>query len=95
MEENRGMVKNHRAVLSNRRGIALTGVVDVISFDLGEVLLETELGMLHIKGKDLHVNRLNVEKGEVDVEGTLDSLTYTDTSVYETRGQGVFGRLFG
>lgn len=95
MEESRGMVKNHRAVVSNRRSIALTGVVDVISFDLNEVLLETELGMLHIKGKDLHVNRLNVEKGEVDVEGTLDSLNYTDTSAYETRGQSMFGRLFG
>lgn len=95
MEESRGMVKTHRAVISNRRSIALTGVVDVISFDLNEVLLETELGMLHIKGKDLHVNRLSVEKGEVDVEGTLDSLTYTDTSLYETKGQGVFGRLFG
>ena len=95
MEESRGMVKNHRAVLSNRRSISLTGVVDVISFDLNEVFLETELGMLHIKGKDLHVNRLNVEKGEVDVEGTLDSLTYTDTSMYETRGQSMFGRLFG
>ena len=93
MEESRGMVKNHRAVLSNRRSISLTGVVDVISFDLNEVLLETELGMLHIKGKDLHVNRLNVEKGEVDVAGKIDSLSYSDVSNAH-KGESLLGRIF-
>lgn len=93
--DNRMVVKTHRAVLVNRKSVTLTGIIDVISFDLNEVLLETELGMLQIKGKDLHVNRLSVEKGEVDVEGTLDGFTYTDTSAYENKGQSLIGRLFG
>ena len=72
----------------------LTGVVDVLSFDLTEILLETDQGMLMIRGSDLHVNRLTLEKGEVDVEGKIDSLTYSD-SVAKPTGTSILSRLFG
>ena len=70
--------KSHKVLLVNRGNGAFSGVVDVLSFDVVEILLETELGMLLIKGQDLHVNRLSLEKGEVDIEGRIDSLTYSD-----------------
>ena len=54
----------------------MTGVLDVLSFDLNEILLETEQGMLMVKGTYLHVNRLTVEKGEVDLSGIIDSIAY-------------------
>ena len=56
----------HKLTLSNRRTAGITGVSDVISFDISEVLLETDMGMLKIQGADLHVNRLTLEKGEID-----------------------------
>ncbi len=93
--EEKTPIKTHRAVLNNRRNAMFTGVVDVISFDLTEILLETELGMLHVKGKDLHVNRLSVEKGEVDIEGRLDSFIYTDTGDLSRKNDSLLGRLFG
>lgn len=65
--------KAHKILLSNRKTAAFTGILDVLSFDVSEILLETEQGMLLIKGNDLHVNRLTLEKGEVDVEGRIDS----------------------
>ena len=49
--------------------------------------------MLHIKGKNLHVNRLNLEKGEVDIDGQVDVLTYSDVPGMK-RKNGMFGRLF-
>lgn len=58
----------------------VTGVLDVLSFDLNEVLLETEQGMLMVRGNDLHVNRLSLEKGEVDLAGKIDSVTYSDVN---------------
>ena len=76
MDETR-VGKTHKIMLNNRKTGTISGVLDVISFDVEAVLLETEQGMLHIKGKDLHVNRVNLEKGEVDVEGTMDALSYT------------------
>lgn len=84
----------HKVSLTNRGALAVNGVVDVISFDLNEVLLETEAGMLAIKGKDLHVNRLSLEKGEVDISGTIDSMQYSDVSGYGQKAESFFGRLF-
>ena len=74
MEEQQKTVKAHKLVVNNRKTSMVTGVLDVLSFDLNEILLETEQGMLLVKGTDLHVNRLSVEKGEVDLSGTIDSV---------------------
>ena len=86
MEERTTVSKNHKLVVNNRKTSLVTGVLDVLSFDLNEVFLETEQGMLMVKGSDLHVNRLNLEKGEVDLSGTIDSIAYSDVqSAVSTR----------
>lgn len=78
--------RSHKFMLTNRRTCLVSGVCDVLSFDLSEILLETDQGMLMIKGSDLHVNRLTLEKGEVDIEGKIDSLTYSDAANYGGKG---------
>ena len=93
MEENK-IVKAHKIVLTNRRNGSFTGVLDVISFDISEILLETEQGMLNVKGKDLHVNRLNLEKGEVDIEGNIDAFTYSQVPSVVKKSEGFLGKLF-
>lgn len=84
----------HKISMMNRRTGSITGVSDVISFDISEVLLETELGMLQIKGADLHVNRLSLEKGEIDLEGRIDSLQYSEISDFKKGGESLLNRLF-
>ena len=84
----------HKLSLINRRSCTLTGVSDVLSFDVSEILLETEEGMLLIKGNDLHVNRLSLEKGEVDIEGKIDSLAYSEIKDYGKQAESFLGRLF-
>ena len=79
MEEQR-IAKAHKLVVNNRKTSMVTGVLDVLSFDLNEILLETEQGMLMVKGTDLHVNRLSVEKGEVDLSGNIDSIAYSSST---------------
>lgn len=86
--------KAHKMILSNRRTGTITGVADVISFDITEVLLETEQGMLMIKGADLHVNRLTLEKGEIDIEGRIDSLAYSEVTSFQKQSESLIGRLF-
>ncbi len=86
--------RTHKFMLTNRRTCLVSGVCDVLSFDLSEILLETDQGMLMIKGSDLHVNRLTLEKGEVDIEGKIDSLTYSDVAAYGGKGESLLGRLF-
>ena len=93
MEENK-LMKSHKIVLTNRKGGNFSGVLDVISFDISEVLLETEQGMLMIKGDDLHVSRLTLDKGEVDVDGKIDSFTYSDVSGAGHKGESLLAKLF-
>ena len=93
MEEQR-IAKTHKLVVNNRKTAMVTGVLDVLSFDLNEILLETEQGMLTIKGADLHVNRLTLEKGEVDIEGRIDSMAYSEVTDFHKAGASLLGRLF-
>lgn len=86
--------KNHRIVIHNRKSIALTGVKDVLSFDSIEILLDTVQGMLMIRGEELHVNRLSLEKGEVDVDGKIDSFAYAGDKTATKGNESLFGRLF-
>ena len=84
----------HRVSMTGRRAAILTGVEDVLSFDEHEILLQTTEGVLTIKGEDLHVNRLSVEKGEIDMEGSITSLSYSDKDGFRQNGESLFGRLF-
>ena len=93
MEENK-LTKSHKVTLVNRKSGNFTGVLDVISFDISEILLETEQGMLNLKGKDLHVNRLNLEKGEVDIEGTIDAISYSQIPTSLKKSQSFLGNIF-
>ena len=57
-------------------------------------MLDTDMGLLTIKGKDLHVSRLTVEKGEADVDGTIDSLVYSSNEALRKSAESWFVRLF-
>ena len=94
MEEKSISTKSHKVLMINRKNGTFSGVVDVLSFDVAEILLETELGMLLIKGHDLHVNRLSLEKGEIDIEGRIDSLTYSEVKSAQKQTESFLGRLF-
>lgn len=92
MEELR-IANTQKISLTNRSQALVTGVRDVLAFDTVQVLLDTELGMLEIKGEDLHVVRLMLEKGEVALEGRIDSLVYSDVPT-GAKAESLFTRLF-
>ena len=92
MDEKMGL--SHKVTLHNREKGTLTGILDVISFDESTIVLDTDMGLLTIRGKDLHVNRLTLEKGEIDIEGRTDSLVYSSNESYRKSGQSLLTRLF-
>lgn len=94
MIEDKLSTRPHKLVLQNRSAANLSGIQDVVSFDENQVVLDTDMGLLTIKGKDLHVNRLTLEKGEVDIDGTVDSLVYSSNATFRKSGQSLFSRLF-
>ncbi len=94
MEHNYGKQGQHRLVINNRETLEVTGVMHVDSFDDEEVILETEQGLLAIRGEDLHIKQLNLEKGELSIEGLVLELVYSDDKRFRERGKGFFDRLF-
>ena len=93
MEEVRN-TRGQRITLNNRGTGVITGVNAVISFDPNEVLLETEQGMLLIKGNELNVTKLTLDKGEVEIDGRVESFTYSDMKPGLKGENGFFERLF-
>lgn len=92
--EQSNISKSHKLSMDNRKCLTLTGIKDVVSFDLTQILLESTLGMIHIKGSDIKVTRLSLEKGEVDIEGTVDSIVYSDVKDYGEKGKSILKRMF-
>ena len=80
-------IRPHKLTLENRGAGTVTGIREVVSFD-------ENLGLLTVKGKDLHVSRLTLEKGEVDLDGTIDSLNYSSNEALRKSGESLFTRLF-
>ena len=84
----------HKVTIVGRKNGTISGVSDVLSFDVGEIVLQTQDGLLMVKGEDLHVSRLTLEKGEVDIDGKIDSLTYTSQGKKNQKQESFFGRMF-
>lgn len=87
-------IRPHKLTLENRGSGTITGIREVVSFDENQVVLDTDLGILTMKGKDLHVSRLTLEKGEVDLDGTIDSLSYSSNEALRKSGESLLTRLF-
>ena len=81
----------HLISLNDRKCLAVSGVLDVDSFDDMTVVVYTSLGELTVKGRSLHIQRLCIETGDLTIEGDVDSLTYAEV---HDRSGGFFGKLF-
>lgn len=80
-------------ILENRRKLSISGVLDVLSFDDQIVILETELGMLTVKGEDLRINKLSIDTTEVVIEGIINNLSYSEKQDKKSSG-GFIGKIF-
>ena len=74
-DTNKNYIQN--VYLENREKLSISGVLDVVSFDESIVILKTEQGDLQVKGKGLHVTRVDLGKGEVDLEGFVETMDYS------------------
>lgn len=83
----------HSLILENRERLTVTGVVDVESFNDEMVVADTEMGLLIIRGEDLHINKLSVESSELSIEGYIASLEYSDKDG-RSKGMSFFAKMF-
>ena len=81
---------NHEIVLSSRKKLTMNGVRDVLSFDEYTVRLDTVCGELEICGDNLKVSTLDTNKGDIVLDGNIESVIYYDKTKNERRG--IFGK---
>ncbi len=82
----------HTIILENRKSLSIGGVTDVDSFDEREIRLYTKLGELTVTGRDLHINAVSIETGNMTVEGDIWSLQYGDRD--KQNAVSLLGKLF-
>ena len=80
-------------VLENREKLNITGVLDVLSFDDQIVILETELGLLTVKGENLRINKLSLDTSEVTIDEEICQLAYSEKDMNEKSG-GFLNKIF-
>ena len=81
---NTAVVQN--LILENRGKLSISGVLDVLSFDDQVIMVETELGLLTIKGENLRITKLSIDTSEVIVEGNISYLAYSNKEVEKNKG---------
>jgi sporulation protein YabP len=90
---NKTSIQEHDVIMRGRRTLEITGVKQVESFDNEEFLLETVMGFLAIKGQNLQMKNLDVDKGIVSIKGKIYDLVYLDEHNGE-KAKGFFSKLF-
>jgi len=91
-EEVRKMpVKLHGLNLEGRGKLSISGVEDVSGFDETLVVLTTSQGELSVRGSELHIERIDLEAGQLELKGHVQELSYDEPQ----RSASLWSRLFG
>ncbi len=91
MENNSGILQN--LILENREKLSISGVSDVLSFDDQIIIIETDLGLLTIKGENIRINKLSIDTSEAIIEGNINSLVYSNSD-FQKKGGNIINKIF-
>ena len=81
-------------ILENREKLNVSGVLDVLSFDDQVVIIETELGLLTVKGENLRINKLNIDTSETIVEGDICPMAYSENKNSDKNKTSIISKIF-
>lgn len=70
----------HQLTLLDREDLSINGVMNLGSYDEKEILMETEQGLLTVKGENLNIKQLNLDQGNINIEGVIRVVAYDDAA---------------
>jgi sporulation protein YabP len=85
--------KKSMLMLENRKRLTINGVIEVVNFNENQILLNTDVGTMVVKGQELKMNKLDVQNGDVIITGKVDSFVYTSDKV-RAKKDSIISRLF-
>lgn len=95
MEEKKNV--RHRSqniILEDREKMSVSGVEHVLSFNEEIISLVTVQGNITIKGEGLDIKKLNLDDGNLSIEGYIASITYSEKKDMSSKGMGFLGKMF-
>lgn len=90
-EQSTQLAKRHSLSLDGREKLSVAGVEDVSGFDESLIVLTTAQGDLIIRGQSLHIERIDLDQGQLELRGQIQELSYDEPA----RDRSLWGKLFG
>lgn len=90
-DEAKQNAKPHSLNVENRTKLSLSGVDDVSGFDENTIILTTSLGDLTVRGDGLHIDRIDLDIGQLEVQGHIRELSYDEP----VQSSSLWTKLFG
>ncbi len=91
MADDKRNYSNHKIIIDERESITINGVTEVLSFDEEGIMCSSTLGLIVIRGNNLHISRLDLDAEVLSAEGSINSVEYADEPI---TGGGILKRLF-
>ncbi len=93
-EKKQNFTKKHNLVINNREDIKMSGIVDVLSFDEELIICQSDIGILVLKGQNLHVGKLDLDNGALELTGYVSGIQYEDDHVLRKDKPSIFSKIF-
>lgn len=84
--------RKHCISMENREKLTITAVDDVVNFDEEKVVVDTAMGIMTVFGSDFRIHKLNVDDGQLVIEGMIDEIQYSEN--HKKDQKGFFARMF-
>ena len=84
---------NHEVKITDRSIINLTGINKITSFDDQEFLMESNMGIIVLKGEGLEIIKLDTHDGNVKIKGKLISFAYIE-NLKKQKEESLISKLF-
>ncbi len=83
--------EQHQLTIINREKVTINGVLHIVNYDESTIELKTTAGALIIKGNNFNVTNLNLETGNLEIDGKVTSLNYREGQ--DIHGKNLWQRL--
>ncbi len=93
-EKNQKFGKKHMLSINNREDIKMGGIIDVLSFDEELIICQSDIGILVLKGQNLHVSKLDLDNGVLELTGYVTGLQYEEDHILRKDKPSIFSKIF-
>ena len=86
-------VASHELKMIDRSILSVTGIEKIVSFDVSEFIIESNMGPIHIKGENLELLTLDTQDGIIRIKGKVNGFNYLE-KISHKKDESIIAKLF-